>query len=120
MASNVTTARGGVAQAQGGVAATERELDAANARLVTAQARVREAEANATRSARDVERLRGLLAKDEVSQQQFDAAVAAAEAQKTAVGTARLPMRRGQGGNNRCRSQAGTAPCSRGPGVAGI
>ena len=43
---------------------------------MTARSRVREVEANATKTARDVERLRGLLAKDEVSQQQFDAAVA--------------------------------------------
>jgi len=53
-------------------------VEAANARLVTAQARQREAEANATKTARDVERLKGLLAKDEVSQQQYDATVAAA------------------------------------------
>ena len=79
-ASNVTNARGSIVQAQGGVAAAERELDAARARLTTAQARVREAEATAAKAARDVERLRGLLAKDEVSQQQFDTLVAAADA----------------------------------------
>ena len=88
-ASNVTTARGGITQAQGGVVAAERELDGARARLITAQARVREAEANATKAARDVERLRGLLAKDEVSQQQFDAATGAADAQKAAADSSR-------------------------------
>jgi membrane fusion protein (multidrug efflux system) len=87
--SNVTTARGGVQLAQGGVDAAAKEVDAARARLTTAEARLREAEANATKSARDVERLRGLLAKDEVSQQQFDATVAAAEAQKAAVDSTR-------------------------------
>src|SRR5262249_10326104 len=59
-ASNVTTARGGVTQAQSGVAAAEKEVEAARARIVSAQARLREAEANAAKSARDVERLRGL------------------------------------------------------------
>jgi len=88
-ASGVTTARGGVLQAQSGIAAAEKEIEAARARLVSAQARLREAEANATKSARDVERLRGLLAKDEISQQQFDATTAAAEAQKAAVDSAR-------------------------------
>jgi membrane fusion protein, multidrug efflux system len=88
-ASGVTTARGGVLQAQSGIAAAEKEIEAAHARLVSAQARLREAEANATKSARDVERLRGLLAKDEISQQQFDATTAAAEAQKAAVDSAR-------------------------------
>jgi membrane fusion protein (multidrug efflux system) len=87
--SGVTTARGGIAQAEGAVAAAEKEVEAARARLTTAQARQREAEANAAKSTRDVERLRGLLAKDEVSQQQFDAANAAAEAQRAAVESAR-------------------------------
>jgi len=61
----------------------------ARARLVAAQARLREAEANTIRTSRDVERLRGLLAKDEVSQQQFDATVSAADAAKAAADTLR-------------------------------
>jgi membrane fusion protein (multidrug efflux system) len=96
--SNVTTARGGVEQAQGGVSGAERELDAARARLTTAQARLREAEANATKTARDVERLRGLRAKDEVSQQQFDSAVGAAEAQKAAADSARSQIAEAEAG----------------------
>jgi membrane fusion protein (multidrug efflux system) len=87
--SNVTTARGGIAQAQSGVAAFEKEVEAARARLTTAQARLREAETNAARSARDVERWRGLLAKDEISRQQFDAATTTAEAQTAASDSAR-------------------------------
>ena len=96
--SNLTTARGGIAQAEGGVAAAEKEVEAARARLTTAQARLREAEANATKSARDVERLRGLLAKDEVSQQQFDATSAAAEAQKAGVDSARSQVAEAEAG----------------------
>jgi len=96
--SNVATARGGVEQAQGGVSGAERELDAARARLTTAQARLREAEANAVKTARDVERLRGLLAKYEVSQQQFDSAVAAAEAQKAAADSARSQIAEAEAG----------------------
>ena len=96
--SNVATARGGVAQAIGGVTAAERELDAARARLLTAQARLREAEANATKAARDVERLRGLLAKDEISQQQFDSTVAAAEAQKASADSARSQITEAEAG----------------------
>ena len=83
-ASNVATALAAVEQARGGIEAAVKEIEAARARLATAQARRREAEANATRSARDVERFRGLLAKDEVSHQQFDAAVAAADAARAA------------------------------------
>jgi len=96
--SNVTTARGGVTQAQSSVAAAEKEIEAARARLVTAQARLREAEANATKSARDVERLRGLLAKDEVSQQQFDAASAAADAQRAGADSARSQVTEAEAG----------------------
>ena len=87
--SNVATARGGVTQAQSGVAASEKEIEAARARLITAQARQREADANATKASRDVERLRGLLEKDEVSKQQFDTASASAEAQRAAADSAR-------------------------------
>jgi membrane fusion protein (multidrug efflux system) len=97
-ASNVTTARGGVTQAQSGVAAAEKEIEAARARIVSAQARLREAEANAAKSARDVERLRGLLAKDEVSQQMFDATSATAEAQKATVDSARSQVAEAEAG----------------------
>jgi len=104
-ASNVTTARGGIAQAQGGIAAAERELDAARARLTSAQARVREAEANAAKASRDVERLRGLLAKDEVSQQQFDTLVAAADAQKAAADSARSQVAEAEAGTRVAESK---------------
>ena len=88
-ASGVTTARGGIAQSQAGVAAAEKEVEAARSRVVTAQARVREADTNAVKTARDVERFRGLLAKDEIAQQQFDSAVAAAESANAAADSAR-------------------------------
>jgi membrane fusion protein, multidrug efflux system len=87
--SGVTTARGGLAQAQSGVAGAEHDVAAARARLTSAQARLRETEANAAKAARDVERLRGLLAKDEVSQMQFDAASATADAQRASADSAR-------------------------------
>lgn len=83
-ASNETTAQGGVEQAQVGIVEAQQGVEVARARLVTAQARQREAAANATKAARDVERLQPLLAKDEISQQQFDAAVAAAAASAAA------------------------------------
>jgi membrane fusion protein (multidrug efflux system) len=88
-AGNVSNAQGSVAQAQAGVEQAEREQEQMRARLAVAQARQREIEANASKAARDVERLRGLLAKDEIPQQQFDAAVAAAEAQRAAVDSAK-------------------------------
>jgi membrane fusion protein (multidrug efflux system) len=83
--SGVVSAQGAVEQAQGSVSQAEREVEVARARLSTIQARLREAEANAAKGARDVERLKGLLAKDEVSQQMYDSTVATAEAQRAAA-----------------------------------
>jgi membrane fusion protein (multidrug efflux system) len=111
-ASNVTTARGGITQAQSGVAASEKEIEAARARIVSAQARLREAEANAAKSARDVERLRGLLAKDEVSQQMFDATTATAEAQKAAVDSARSQVAEAEAGLKVAESKLAQAQAS--------
>ena len=82
---SVAGAQGSVAQARASIDQAEKELDQAKARLAVAHARQREVEANATKAARDVERLRGLLAKDEIAQQQFDATVATADAQRAAV-----------------------------------
>ena len=90
--SNVSTAQGSVEQARSATETAAKEVEVARARLVAAQSRLREAEANATRTSRDVERLRGLLAKDEVSQQQFDLAASAAEALRAATDTARDQM----------------------------
>jgi membrane fusion protein (multidrug efflux system) len=87
--SNVTMSQGSVVQARGAAEGAQQEVDAARARLASAHARLREAEASATKAVRDVDRLRGLLAKDEVSQQQFDAAVAAADAAKASTDSAR-------------------------------
>jgi len=87
--SGVSTAVGQVDQAKSAVEAGVKEVDASRARLASAQARLREAETNAGKASRDVERLRGLLAKDEVSQQQFDAATATAETLLAAVDSAK-------------------------------
>ncbi|HYM22241.1 MAG TPA: HlyD family secretion protein [Vicinamibacterales bacterium] len=97
-AGNVATARGGVAQAESTVAAAEKEVEASRARLSSTEARQREADANAAKAARDSERLRGLLAKDEVSQQQFDAASAAAVAMKAAADSAKSQVTEAEAG----------------------
>ena len=66
-------------RAQAGAAAAAGEVEAARARQVTAQARLREATADHSRLAQDLERFKQLIAKDEVSRQQYDAAVALEE-----------------------------------------
>jgi len=87
--SNVTTASGGVSQSQAAIEEAERAIDGARGQLEAARSNVRQAEANANKAARDVERFKGLLAKDEVSQQQYDTAVAAADAQRAGVDAAK-------------------------------
>jgi len=60
------------------------DLEGAQARLVSARAHVREAAAKVTKSEQDLERLKPLLAKDEVSKQEYDVAVWEAEAARAA------------------------------------
>jgi membrane fusion protein, multidrug efflux system len=96
--SNVSNARGGVEQAQAAIEAAQRGVDAANARLASAQARQREADANAVKTAKDVDRFKALLAKDEISQQQYDAAVGAADAARAAADSARAQVQEAQAG----------------------
>jgi membrane fusion protein (multidrug efflux system) len=89
VASNVTTARGSVDEAVAAIEQAQKEMEAAHARLAAVRARERELEANAAKAARDVERWRGLLAKDEVSQLQFDTTAATATAQRAAADSAK-------------------------------
>ncbi len=98
VASNVTTAQGSVERMQESIEGAGKELEAAKARLASAEARRRELESNAAKSARDVERWRGLLAKDEVSQLQFDGAVAAADAQRAAADSAKSQILEAEAG----------------------
>ena len=96
--SGVSAAQGAVDQLRSAVETSSKEVDVARVRIRAAESRLREAEAKATRSRRDVERLKGLLAKDEVSQQQYDAAVAAADAQAAATDTARAQIAEAEAG----------------------
>lgn len=59
--------------------AADSDLAGAEARLAAAQAQLREAQARERQTAQDAERFRPLLAKDEISKQQFDAAATAAD-----------------------------------------
>lgn len=74
------------------VSFAERQLAVAQARLASAQANVKVAEANSLRASQDVGRYKSLVAKDEISRQQYDqaettlaASQATIEAQKAGV-----------------------------------
>jgi membrane fusion protein (multidrug efflux system) len=74
--SQLSGAEASVGQAEAAVAAFQREVDATRARLDVTQAKVREATAKEVRSARDLKRMEALVAKEEVSRQQYDLSVA--------------------------------------------
>lgn len=76
-----TTAISGVTTAEAGVASAERQATAA-------RARVREAQAQYTRAAQDLDRMKALIAQDEISHQQYDASVAAEQASRAALDAA--------------------------------
>jgi membrane fusion protein (multidrug efflux system) len=78
--SGVSTAEAGMEVARATVTAAGTEVDAAHARLAAAEARQRAQQAEAVRARRDFDRLGELVKKEEVSQQQYDAARTAAEA----------------------------------------
>jgi membrane fusion protein (multidrug efflux system) len=109
----VRTASGGVEEAQAGVGIADRQVEAARAQLVAAQARQREKEASAVKAARDVERFKGLVAKDEIAQQQYDAAVSSAESARASADAATSDVHAAQAAiavaEQRARQARGTA-----------
>jgi len=84
-ASQLKTAHSGRTNASAGLVGAQRQLDAAQARLDTAKAQVREAAANYKRAGDDVARYKLLVAKDEISQQQYDTSVSTADAAKATL-----------------------------------
>ncbi|HYK87846.1 MAG TPA: HlyD family secretion protein [Acidobacteriota bacterium] len=75
----ISSSQAMLARAQAGVLVAAREVDSARARLSLSSAKVREAEATYTKASQDLERMKLLIAKDEISRLQFDDAVAAAD-----------------------------------------
>jgi membrane fusion protein (multidrug efflux system) len=90
--SQVNLADAGIEHAEGVRAVSAKEVETARARLVSAQARVRETQAGYTKASQDLERMKMLIAKDEISKQQYDAAVAAADAARAARDSAQAAV----------------------------
>jgi len=82
--SQLDLAGASIENAEGAKAAALKDVETARARFESAQARVRESQANYTKALQDLERMKLLIAKDEISKQQYDAAVAAAAAAQAA------------------------------------
>ena len=80
--SQVSGAQAGVSMAKAGIAAARQQLEAARSQVV-------EAEANNTKAQNDLVRYKQLIDKQEISQQQYDQAVAGAQAAAATVQAAR-------------------------------
>ena len=103
-------------EAQAGVAAANENIQNARARMVAAEANLRAAVASRDRTAKDLERYKALIAKDEIPRQQFDAAVTAC---KWCAGPGRERTGRGRAGESRNRCSGEPAAASRSSGIAG-
>jgi len=90
--SQTATAQAGVDQARAALTASEKDVDAAQAKVNAARANLNEAQANYAKAAQDVERYRPLAAKDEISQQQYQAAVTTADGAQSGVEAARAAV----------------------------
>jgi len=104
-ASQLTSATAAVERAQMTTTIAAKDIDVARARLTSARARLREAQANDTRLARDLDRMKQLIGKDEISQQQYDAAVAATEAARAAVEAAQAGVTEAEQGVQNAESR---------------
>ncbi|HVQ12517.1 MAG TPA: HlyD family secretion protein [Vicinamibacterales bacterium] len=111
--SNEVTAKGGVEQSESAYLEAQQGVEVARTRLVTAQAREREAAANALKATKDVERLKPLIAKDEISQQQYDAAVAAAASNTATTDSAQAQVKEAELGIRVAESKLAQASVGR-------
>lgn len=89
--STLSSANTDVSSAEAGVAQAERQLEAVKARVVQAQA-------NNTKAQSDLERYRPLVEKDVISRQQWDAAVATADAAKAGLADANATQKAAEQG----------------------
>lgn len=97
-----TTSSSQFAAATAAVKAADREIQAS-------QARVQEAQANYTKAAADLKRMEQLVQKDEVSHQQYDAAVAAASASRATLDGASAAVASAESRAAQARAQAAAA-----------
>ncbi len=91
-ASTLKSARSSKDDFEAALLSSERQLNAYRARLETAQAQVTEAEADYKKAADDVERYKQLVAKEEISRQQYDEAVQTAAAANAALAARRAAV----------------------------
>ncbi len=90
--SQVSTSATQVEQAQAGVASAQQAVNAARSRVNSANATLGEKQANYVKAQKDLARMKELVDKDEISKQDYDSAVAAAEANAAQVESAKADI----------------------------
>ena len=95
--------------AESDVSGAHASVDQAQQQLTAAQARVAQADANNVKAQADLARYRPLVEKDVISKQQFDAAVAAADAAQAAVADAKATQQAAAEGVRVARDREGQA-----------
>jgi membrane fusion protein (multidrug efflux system) len=88
----VRTSVAQVNQYVAGVSAAQQAVNAARARLNSANAALSGRQANYVKAQRDLARMKSLVEKDEISRQDYDAAVAAAEGSEAEVNSAKADI----------------------------
>lgn len=101
-----TTTTSQTSTAEANLNAAQKEVDAANARL-------REAQANYNKVSQDLKRYEQLLTKDEISRQQYDAALAAEQSSTATVDAARAAVATAH--SHVLQAQAGVRSAQTGP-----
>ena len=91
------------------LAAADAAVNAADREVIAAQARVQEAQANYNKAASDLKRMEQLVQKDEISRQQYDAAVAAAGATRATLDGATAAVSGAEQRAAQARAQAAAA-----------
>jgi len=100
----ISRSEASLVQAKTGVETAQKDFEVAQARLNLATARSGEVQATYAKSVKDLDRMKALIAKDEVSQQQYDAAVTAFDLAKAAVDSSRAAIMEAQ--SNMASAQA--------------
>ena len=103
--STLSSANADLSGAQAGVSQAQQQLDAA-------KARVAQAEANNFKAQSDLARYKPLVEKDVISKQQFDAAVASANAAEAALADSKAGQKASEDGVNVARQRVAQAQAS--------
>lgn len=107
--SNVNVGTTQVNQAKAAVESAQQAVNGARAKVNSAKAQLAQSEANSSRAQKDLARYKDLVNKDEISKQDFDSALAAADANAAEVDSAKSQVIAAQHALDQAIAQVGQA-----------